>query len=195
MKIFFSMILVLLTCVSMANTENPRVSNETVRDSSKTLIVYFSYSHGNTKSIAEKLQKVLGADIARLEPVTPYSHDYKKVEKQGQEEVEQQFKPKLKALGLNLKNYDRIIIGTPTWWYKMAPVVLSFMSSADFDGKKVIPFSTHAGWPGSGIKDMTELAENKGATVEKGHAFLFTGGDDGQSSAEGELSEWIESLK
>ena len=45
MKIFFSMILVLLTCVSMANTENPRVSNETVRDSSKTLIVYFSYSH------------------------------------------------------------------------------------------------------------------------------------------------------
>ena len=146
MKIFFSMILVLLTCVSMANTENPRVSNETVRDSSKTLIVYFSYSHGNTKSIAEKLQKVLGADIVRLEPVTPYSHDYKKVEKQGQEEVEQQFKPKLKALGLNLKNYDRIIIGTPTWWYKMAPVVLSFMSSADFDGKKVIPFSTHAGW-------------------------------------------------
>ena len=64
-----------------------------------------------------------------------------------------------------------------------------------FDGKKVIPFSTHAGWPGSVIKDMTELAENKGATVENGHAFLFTGGDDGQSSAEGELSEWIESLK
>ena len=125
-----------------------RVSNETVRDSSKTLIVYFSYSHGNTKSIAEKLQKVLGADIVRLEPVTPYSHDYKKVEKQGQEEVEQQFKPKLKALGLNLKNYDRIIIGTPTWWYKMAPVVLSFMSSARFRWKESDSFFDSCGVAG-----------------------------------------------
>lgn len=33
----------------------------------KMLIIYYSVSNGNTKLIAEKLQKATGADIARIE--------------------------------------------------------------------------------------------------------------------------------
>lgn len=33
----------------------------------KMLIVYYSVSNGNTERIAEQLQKVTGADIARIE--------------------------------------------------------------------------------------------------------------------------------
>ena len=40
---------------------------------SNILIVYFSYSNGNTKHIAELAQKALGADIAEIKPVHPYS--------------------------------------------------------------------------------------------------------------------------
>lgn len=45
----------------------------------KTLVVYFSYTTGNTKRIAEKISKVLNADMDVLEPEIPYSKDYDKV--------------------------------------------------------------------------------------------------------------------
>ena len=195
MNKILSIILVSLTCAYM--TINCKASEKQTQNPKNTLIVYFSYSHGNTKSIAEKLQKTLHADIVCLEPKTPYPRDNEKMDKQGREEVEQQFKPELKPLNIKLNDYDRIIIGTPTWWYRMAPVILSFMSSNDFKGKTVIPFSTHAGWAGSVIKDMTALAKEKGAIVENGHAFLFRDKKEGQPSIDSpeELDKWIDSLK
>lgn len=41
------------------------------KDTSKTLIVYFSYTAGNTKRIAEKIQQTIGGDLVCLEPVKP----------------------------------------------------------------------------------------------------------------------------
>lgn len=127
-----------------------------------------------------------------------YSDDYNKVEKQGQEEVERGYKPELKPLGVDLKNYDRIIVGTPTWWYHMTPVVLSFLSGNDFSGKVVVPFMTNAGWPGSVIKDMTAIAEKNGAKVEHAHEFKFSSDEkhfDHMDTPEKELEQWLDSLK
>ena len=36
------------------------------------LIVYYSWSNGNTQKIAEQLRLATGADIARIETVKPY---------------------------------------------------------------------------------------------------------------------------
>lgn len=41
----------------------------------KTVIVYYSYG-SNTKKIAEMIQKKTGADILRIETVTPYTGSY-----------------------------------------------------------------------------------------------------------------------
>ena len=104
----------------------------------------------------------------------------------------------LKPLGVNVKDYDRIIVGSPTWWYKMAPVVLTFLSGNDFTGKTVIPFMTNAGWPGTVIKDMNDLAKKKGAKVGNGHEFRFSSDErhfDRMETPEKELDTWIESLK
>ncbi|MCI7055218.1 MAG: hypothetical protein MR506_02515 [Dialister sp.] len=38
----------------------------------KILIVYYSYSHGNTKKIAEALAKATEGDIERIETVKKY---------------------------------------------------------------------------------------------------------------------------
>lgn len=37
----------------------------------KMLIVYYSWSNGNTKRIAEQLQTATGADIVRMKPYSP----------------------------------------------------------------------------------------------------------------------------
>lgn len=164
----------------------------------KTLIVYFSYSPGNTKRIAERIHNAIGGKIVRLEPVSPYPTDYNRTVSQGQNEVNRKYKPALKPLGIDMSDYDRIIVGSPTWWYQMAPAVFAFLSENDFTGKTVIPFMTDAGWPGSVLQDMTALAKKNGAKVEKGAEFRFSSSQshlDRMQTQEQVLSEWIDSLK
>jgi len=118
------------------------------------LIVYYSVSNGNTKRIAQWLQKATDADIAQIETVNPYTGSYNEIVEQGQREVNRAYCPEIKPLEMNPKDYDVIAVGTPTWWYTMAPAVLSFLKSCDWNGKTVIPFQTHGGWPGHVMKDM-----------------------------------------
>ena len=104
----------------------------------------------------------------------------------------------LKPLSVNVKDYDRIIVGSPTWWYKMAPAVLTFLSENDFTGKTVVPFMTNAGWPGTVLKEMTAAAEKNGAKVEHGHEFRFSSDSkhfDLMVTPEKELEQWINTLK
>ncbi|WP_215904828.1 flavodoxin [Treponema brennaborense] len=132
--------------------------------SAKTLVVYYSYSEtGNTRRIAEQIQKETGADIAEIVPVVPYSNDYDAVVDAAKRDVNRDYKPEIRKLGVNVGDYDTIVIGTPTWWYKMASPVLTFMSGTDFSGTHVALFSTHAGWSGTVIADMSALC--KGADV------------------------------
>lgn len=164
----------------------------------KTLVVYFSYTIGNTKRIAEKIGKSLGADVEALEPAVPYSRDYNKVVSQGEQEVQRGFLPKLKPLKADLSAYSRIIVGSPTWWYEPAPAVMSFLKGNDLTGKTVIPFMTDAGWPGHVLESMTRAAQGSGAKVEKGREFRFSpanGHRDEMKTAAVELNDWIESLK
>ena len=187
-----AMALPLLSCSASAKEE------QSEKKDMKTLTVYFSFTTGNTKRIAEKVHSAVGGDIIRLETVKPYPKDYSKAVSQGEDEVKRSFKPELKPLGVDLSNYDRIIIGTPTWWYHMSPAVLSFLSGNDFTGKTIVPFMTNAGWPGTVIEDMTTIAEKQGAKVENGHEFRFSADErhyDHMETSEKELNDWVNSLK
>lgn len=92
----------------------------------KKVIVYYSY-RGNTKSIAEMIQKSTGDDIARIETVVPYDGDYNSVVNQGQDEVNSGYCPEIKPLNIDLSKYDEVILGTPVWWYTFAPAMHTFL--------------------------------------------------------------------
>lgn len=160
----------------------------------KMLIVYYSWSNGNTKRIAELLQGEMQADIARIETAVPYTGTYEEVVNQGQEEVQRGYEPPIKELGLSLDAYDVIAVGTPTWWYTMAPAVKTFIHSQPWGGRTVIPFMTHGGWPGHVIKDMKKACA--GATFIHPMEIQFdsTGGDQLQTP-EQDIAVWIEKIK
>jgi flavodoxin len=160
----------------------------------KTLLVYYSQAVGNTKKIAEKIQAELGCDIVRLDTVTPYTGNYDEIVEQGQREVSRGYQPEIKPIGVNLADYDRIIVGTPTWWYTMAPAVLTFLNSQNWSGKTVVPFQTHGGWPGHTMKDMKRACKGAKFEHEKTVQFDSTGGPD-LVTKEKELDAWIASLK
>ena len=200
-KLIFGILSVMAAILSPAaqlDSLNNDKQNHIMATTNKTLVIYYSYTAGNTKGIAMKVAKTLGADTASLEPVIPYSADYDKVVKQGQDEVESHYLPELKPLNVDLKDYNRIIIGSPTWWYAPAPVVMSFLEGNDLSGKTVVPFITNAGWPGHAIEDMTKAAQKGGAEVEKAHAFRFSASmseRDKMITSEKELNAWISSLQ
>lgn len=131
---------------------------------SNMLIVYYSVSNGNTRKIAEQIQQSTGADIAEIKP-----------------------------LSLHPEDYDVIAIGTPTWWYTMAPAVLTFLTSHNWQGKTVIPFQTHGGWPGHTIQDIQKAC--KGATFAHAMKIQFdsTGGAK-METAPKDVQAWIQQL-
>jgi flavodoxin len=162
--------------------------------SKKALVVYYSWSNGNTQKIAELVQKELGADIARIETVVPYSGSYDDVVNQGQDEVVRGYQPEIKPLDVNLADYDTVVVGTPTWWYTMAPAMLTFLSANNWSGKTIIPFQTHGGWPGHVIEDMKQVCKGASFQHEKAIQFDSTGGDRMVTSQK-ELDKWLADLK
>ena len=160
----------------------------------KMLVVYYSWSNGNTKKIAEQLANKTGADIARIETAEPYRGSHEEVVKQGKREVEAGFTPQINPLSVNLADYDVLAIGTPTWWYTMAPAVLTFLTVNDFTGKTVIPFMTNGGWPGHVIKDMKDKC--KGAAFVHEMQIQFDSmGKDHLETSEDVITEWIGQIK
>ncbi|MEE0338466.1 flavodoxin [Acidaminococcus fermentans] len=113
----------------------------------KLLIVYYSWSNGNTKKIAKELQKVTGGDLARIDTKTAYKDQDYQVVDQAEKDVQRGYEPVLAPRFFKVKDYDAIALGMPTWWYTMAPAMKTFLHEEKMEGKLVIPFATHGGWP------------------------------------------------
>nr|WP_296158458.1 flavodoxin [uncultured Blautia sp.] len=160
----------------------------------RVLTVYYSWSNGNTERIAKMLQKEIGGDIVRIDTITPYEGSYDDVVNQGQEEVQRGYEPEIKSLGVNISDYDVIAVGTPTWWYTMAPAVLTFLHTESFADKTVIPFMTNAGWPGNVIKDMKTACKGADIKYEMQIQFDSTGGSRLETPME-DITKWIQNVK
>lgn len=160
---------------------------------SRMLVVYYSYSSGNTEKIALKLAKSKNADICGIDPVHPYPEDYDTTVTQAQHEVDHDIYVPIHPTKYNPEDYDVIAIGTPTWWYTMAPVVKTFLKEHDFTNKIVIPFMTNAGWPGTVIEDMKKYA--KGAIIQHPIEILFDeeGGSTLKTTCK-QINDWIVSI-
>lgn len=156
----------------------------------KMLVVYFSWSNGNTARVAQALAGACDADLERIQTLEAYPDDYDTVVSQARREVEQGFLPELQPLEHDPTGYDIVAVGTPTWWYTMAPAISSFFSMANLSGKLVVPFTTNAGWPGSVIEDMEEAAS--GATpVESMEVRFASDGGPRMMTDEAEVRQWM----
>lgn len=161
----------------------------------KKLVVYYSYTVGNTKKIAQEAADAIGADLLEIDTKVPYKGSYQDVVDQGLDEVNRGYQPELKPFAVDPADYDEIVVGTPTWWYDMAPAVLTFMNNTDFSGKKVAVFQTNAGWPGKCLKHMKKAA--CGADVIAEGLFTFSPSDDARdqmTSPAAEVEEFIAKL-
>jgi flavodoxin len=151
----------------------------------KILVVYFSHS-GNTREIAEQIQKKVGGDIFEIQAVKPYPHDYDAVVEQARQELKSNYKPALKTRIDNIRTYDVIFIGYPNWWGTFPAPVRTFLSEYDFSGKTIVPFCTHEGSGlGRSVSDISKLCPK--STLLDGVAIW---GRDVKTS-QNKVSEWL----
>lgn len=69
------------------------------------LIAYFSWG-GNTRGIAQEIQRQTGAELFEIELVTPYSTDYNTVLDQAQRVQNEQARPELSNLDFSVLNSE-----------------------------------------------------------------------------------------
>ena len=94
------------------------------------MIVVIDYGMGNLGSIANMIKKI-NCDMVELKPIKPYSTNYQEVVDDEQNSEASNIIPEIQKVDVDLSKYDKIIIGTPTWWYRPAPVVRAFLKNYD----------------------------------------------------------------
>ena len=152
----------------------------------KIFVAYFSAS-GVTKKVAEKMAKAVGADLFEITPEQLYTRaDLNWMDKQSRSTVEMTDRDCRPAMAAkpDVSGYDVILVGFPVWWYREPSIIDTFMESADFTGKTVVPFCTSGGSGlGDSAKNMQSLSP--GANVLDGKRFS-------SSASEDELKKWAE---
>ena len=85
----------------------------------KKLICYFSAS-GTTKSVSEKMSKVLNGDLFEIVPKERYTEDdldwHNENSRSSLEMKDKSSRPEIEYKVSGLENYDTIILGFPVWW-------------------------------------------------------------------------------
>lgn len=165
----------------------------------KEIILYFSRSGnnyvggriqylpvGNTEVVAKILHGLTGAELFKIEPVTPYAEDYSKCIEQAKGDLQRQERPELKAYPQDLWEYDTVYLGYPNYWGTMPVVVFSMLERYDWKGKTIRPFCTHEGSGlGRSVADIKRICT--GANVKDGLAILGAAAAD----AEEKLKNWM----
>ena len=105
----------------------------------KSIVVYFSHkgenyvsgniinlTKGNTEVIAEKIQKLTGADIFEIETVKNYPVIYRETTETAKQELNSNARPELKRIP-DISGYETIYLGYPNWWNTMPMAVFTFL--------------------------------------------------------------------
>ena len=127
------------------------------------IIIYYSEG-GRTKVVAETLALNLRCDICQIK-------DMKK-----RDGIRNKFSSTLDAFRenkteiypptLDLKEYDTIYIGTPTWAKNPTPAIITFIDRCDLRGKDIVLFATTNSSDGeSALEKMERKVRARGARV------------------------------
>ena len=110
----------------------------------KTLVAYFS-AQGHTQAVAERIAKLTGAEVYRIEAAEPSAANPYDDSDRIQNEAYNDLRPGVANLpdAETIAQYDTIFVGSPCWWHQPAMVVCTFLEAYDLKGKVIVPFITY----------------------------------------------------
>lgn len=173
---------------NMQNENNKQGLGNIELGDKKVLVVYFSET-GNTQKLAKLISDEVGGDFRRIETVKPYPtgealFDYTKNERDNDE------RPELKDMDINIDDYDVIFVGYPIWWYTLPKPIYTFFDNFDFSGKTIVPFNTHEGSGDGGTYSTIKNLEKDGTVLDG----LAIRGGDMEKDQTTKIREWLKGL-
>lgn len=118
----------------------------------KTLVAYFSATN-TTKTVAEKINRVINGDLFEIKPVKKYTNeDLNWTDKTSKTSIEMgdiNSRPEIENKVSSISKYDKVLIGFPIWWYTCPRIINTFIEENDLTDKKIYLFATSGG---SGIE-------------------------------------------
>ena len=162
-----------MTMLAISVSCNGQSKSESKKESTmngKVLIVFFSHAGenyavgnvkvGNTKLVADEIQRVTGGDEFEIVAEKDYDMPYNELTKLAKEELNHNEKPAFKG-NIDIDKYDTVFIGGPVWWGTYPQVMFTFFDRYDLNGKTVVPFTTHEGSGlGNVVSDLKKLYPN-----------------------------------
>lgn len=184
---------------SQAPADVPQNDSQAIEKNGKVLIVFFSHTGenyavgnikvGNTKLVADEIQRATGGDQFEIVPERSYQMPYKELTELAKRESNNNERPAIKGKVEHLGQYQTIFIGGPIWWGTYPQVMFTFFDGHDLNGKTIIPFTTHEGSGlGSTVADLQEIYPN--ATIRDARAFT---GHSVRTSMD-EVKHWLKEL-
>jgi flavodoxin len=109
----------------------------------KSLVVYYSLT-GKTKLVSQAIAEALNATLLEIEETKPRKPG-PFVYLTGGLAAIMNWGSKINPIDVDLKQHERIFIGSPIWASRPAPAINSFIYKTNFEGRSIIPFFTMGG--------------------------------------------------
>lgn len=156
----------------------------------KILTAYFSRT-GNSRKIAEYIQKSIGGDLVQIKTKTPYPSDYDKCVSQAEKELDDDIRPEISTQIRNFAQYDEVVIGYPIWWGMAPRAVCTFAESYDWKGKNLILYCTSNS---SGLGDSASELERLCEGANRTKAFSAYEDDILSSGLKKKIDKWLKNI-
>jgi flavodoxin len=143
----------------------------------KPLVVYYSLT-GKTKLVAQTIAEALNATLVEIKETKPrklgpfvyLTGGFAATINRGS---------KINPIDVDLKQYERIFIGSPMWNSRPAPAINSFIYQTNFEGRSIIPFFTMSGTnPEKALANITAKIEKSQGKVAGSFAITSYGVSD-----------------
>ncbi|MBQ1927393.1 MAG: hypothetical protein II180_14890 [Proteobacteria bacterium] len=166
---------------------------EAQRPRFKPIVIYFSHT-GNTRYIAEYIQKATDADILEIKPLDPYPEDPDAVLERARKELDTKAFPAIadppqeiqELKPPKLRMYSVVYLGFPNWYGTIPRPVMTLIASGLLYAKAVAPFVTHGGGGMQNIEtDLKEALES--SKVLKGLLVR----DKNARNSQKEIDRWL----
>ncbi len=137
--LFLFTIIIVLKIIALKNVVYKKPE---ILSNKKILTVYYS-NGGNTKSVGNNLQSIVGGDLKEIELTEKYPKNIFKMSNIIRKQMKEDFIPQIK--NIDIAQYDIIFVGSPIWNFSISLPIKAFLKNNSFDNKIIIPFITYSG--------------------------------------------------
>lgn len=157
----------------------------------RVLVIYFSWG-GHTEQLANEIASKTGGESVIIDVKKEYPINYEECASVAQAQKDENARPELKDLGVNIADYGKIFVGYPIWFEDMPMPIYTLLENNDFSGKTVIPFTTSGSSGESGTFEKIKGILSSSTVLDGIH---ISEESINNNTFKEELDAWVDSLQ